>query len=176
MPAEPPRRAHDDVEPRRQRRLLGALVAAAGAAADPRPAAGEEPGELALTCMASSRVGVMTIACGPAAQGIRPPAPISRRASISPKATVLPEPVPADTRTSRSSSSMRSTARCTGVSRRKPRAARVRANALGRRPLQVIIHSFPGISTPAPGTTGATAGNLPAPELASIARGKFTNR
>src|SRR5256885_1473802 len=81
------------------------------------------------TCIASSRVGVTISARGAPAGVNRSLSPSSVRASARPNATVLPEPVCADTRTSRTSTSGAMTAAWTGVGVTKPRAASARRRA-----------------------------------------------
>ncbi len=67
--------------------------------------------------MASSRVGAMTSASGAPAGANRSSAPSSVSAKARPKATVLPEPVWAETSRSRPAASACSTAACTGGGR-----------------------------------------------------------
>jgi hypothetical protein len=68
-----------------------------------------------LTCRASSRVGAMISASGAPYSPKRSASPSSVGAMAMPKATVLPEPVWADTSRSRPWASPSRIAACTGV-------------------------------------------------------------
>ena len=98
MVAQPARRADDDVRAVAERAALLGGVHPADAGRDAHAGRGVEPLQLLLTCSASSRVGAMISAS--AARPARPPSS-SASAIARPNATVLPDPVCAETTRSR---------------------------------------------------------------------------
>ena len=116
MVAQPPRRADDDGRAGLKRTALGARVHAADAGGDPRPGLRVKPAQLLrdLERQLAGR-GDDEAERGAERRGL-----FRRRRGVSdamarPKATVLPDPVWAETRMSRPSASGRSTAAWTGV-------------------------------------------------------------
>ena len=115
--AQPAGRADDDMRAAFERPAFRAHVHAADAGADARAGIRRRAIRArGCTCTASSRVGAMTSASGAPGASKRSAPSSSVGAMARPKATVLPEPVCAETRRSAPSASGASTAVWTAVS------------------------------------------------------------